>query len=282
MREIFRTINDFLSQLNQFFNPIGKFYMKIQLLCRVLVIVTFLDDLFGSTDLTCETSQIGCQLTCLNRFAPITHQQLWAFELFCVMLSMVVFCGFNYYNKFLFKRYQKKHHQKNLQNHNNRQQSCSAPLYIVCGYKVMLIFRLACEFFSLYVEYNLSKHISQNADFYEVFQLKESWLCPAYNNPKLDYSTKIGEIGISDQREIQMAVQKFFPDNNRSELFYRDDMNLACAQQQVTVTCWIPFSRMKSLGLKFMYGLLVFQTILTSFELMLECFRPKKSERKIC
>ena len=56
MKEILSTINGFLKRLAQFFNPIGRFYMQIQILCRVLVVMVFLDDLFGDNPLTCETS----------------------------------------------------------------------------------------------------------------------------------------------------------------------------------------------------------------------------------
>lgn len=118
----------------------------------------------------------------------------------------------------------------------------------------MLLFRFTFECTFLFIENQLGKHQSQNTEFWNSFWLKESWLC-ATNTPK------------APQQE---SLDKVLPISNRSEIFWTDDWNMACLQQQITVTCWIPFSRMKSFGLIFMYWVLITTTCLTACELVYE------------
>merc|ERR1711981_335135 len=125
------------------------------------------------------------------------------------------------------------------------------------GYIVMLMVRLCCELIFLYVENQLGKHQSQNIAFWDAFNLKESWICSTNN---------------VDQA-AQHSLSQLIPIANRSEIFWTDDLNVACLQQKVTVTCWIPYSRMKSLWLWFMYFVLCISTCLTGFELAFELLR---------
>merc|ERR1711988_1074412 len=50
------------------------------------------------------------------------------------------------------------------------------------GYMTMLTFRLIGEFIFLYLEKELAKHQSQQALFWESFDLSESWLCATNDN----------------------------------------------------------------------------------------------------
>lgn len=277
--EVFGTVNKFFQKFLSYFNPIGRLYIQIQILCRVLVVQVFLDDLFGDTSLTCETQQIGCELNCVNRFAPITHQQLWSFELFMVLLSSTIFVSFNRLNEHMFHKKQKyektygkqisdmkfrsaRFQEKELDNGSTIKKSN----YITVGYILMLVIRLVLEIFCICLEYTLAKHLSQNAKPSEVFQLKENWIC----------STN----GVVNSEAQQMSIDLLLPPANRSELFYRTDENVACRQQAVTVTCWIPFSRMKSLGLIFMMVVICLQTILTFCELAVELIKPCVGENR--
>ena len=130
----------------------------------------------------------------------------------------------------------------------------------------MLVMRLSGEVFFLYVENELGKHQSQNIEFWEAFNLKESWICSTNN--------------VDDAAQHSLA--QLIPVANRSEIFWTDDVNVACLQQKVTVTCWIPFSRMKTLWLWFMYIVLCVSTCLTVFELVWEvlghCCRSKSKK----
>merc|ERR1712076_203654 len=132
------------------------------------------------------------------------------------------------------------------------------------GYIVMLVVRLCCELIFLYVENQLGKHQSQNIAFWDAFNLKESWICSTNN---------------VDQA-AQHSLDQLIPQQNRSEIFWTDDLNVACLQQKVTVTCWIPFSRMKSFGLLFMYWVLLVNTTLTAMELIFELVKLCSSGSK--
>ena len=267
--EILSHINEFLSSINRYFNPIGKFYIQVQILCRVLVCSVFLDDLFKSSSLECDTKQVGCQQNCINRFAPLNHKKVWELELFTVMLAITVFLGFSLFNEYRYNRIKKEAKRDNWspekvritmsRSYNMRMKEKKGKEFVksritTAGYIVMLLFRLSFECLFLWIENQLGKHQSQNTEFWSSFWLKENWLC-AVNTPN----------NAADE-----SLDKMLPQSNRSEIFWTDDYNMACLQQQITVTCWIPFSRMKSFGLIFMYWVLIVTTCLTALELLFE------------
>lgn len=49
-----------------YINPVGKFYLKYILLFRIIVLKVLVLDI--GEGLKCETSQVGCNLVCLNRY----------------------------------------------------------------------------------------------------------------------------------------------------------------------------------------------------------------------
>ena len=110
--DILTHINEFLGQINKYFNPIGKFYIQVQVLCRVLVCSVFLDDLFKSSSLQCDSKQVGCEQNCINRFAPLNHKKIWELELFMVMLAIVIFLAFNLWNEHVINREKKKNDRR--------------------------------------------------------------------------------------------------------------------------------------------------------------------------
>jgi len=262
--DIFGRISQFLKTLQLHFNPIGKLYIQVQLLCRVLVCGVFLDDLFGKVELKCDTNQLGCNQNCINRYAPVTHNKLWQAELFLVMISTTLFSAFSLFHNYAVREYSKKLNDNtrskhdfllkkaNVEERSRHSKNFRTSAIIRFGYKIMLIIRLFFEIFCCYLEGELGTHQSQNAGFWDRFHLKETWICPT-NNP-----------------EYSIAQEEMLPFQNRSELFFRNELNLACIQQHTAVTCWIPFSWMKSLGLIFMYWVMLLTTFLTFCELMYE------------
>ena len=273
-KEILQNTQKFFSDLSNFLNPIGKLYLQIQILCRVLVVIVFLDDLFkDEPNLKCETKQVGCELVCVNRFAPISHNQLWKFELFLGMMSTTIFLIFNLLSKHQYRKIMKKEISETKKNSKLEKYNFLHKkheiysVYTTTGYIIMLVFRLCFEIICICLELSLAKHTSQNAKFSEIFDIKEQWICSVNGN--------YNRLAKAESTDLLL------PPANRSELFYRYDVNEACQQQQVTVKCWIPLSRMKSVGLKFMFFVMIFQTILTFAELVFEvvkviCF-PRKS-----
>jgi len=261
MGHIIDQFNAFLEKCMSYFNPFGELYIKIIILCRVLVVEVFLDDLFEFDDdnyLSCETDQVGCEISCINRFMPINHLQLWQFELFCAMMATCVFLAVNLINNHVYQKRKKK--DKSLSMFVEKEGVVHSKLTAV-GYITMLVVRLTLELWCVFLEMNLAKHHSQNSKFSEKFWLKDHWLCPTY-------STNIGKNAVAE------SIDAIIPHANRSELFYRTDTVVACEQQQTTVTCWIPMSRMKRYGMLFMFGVLIMQTALTFCELSVEFIKP--------
>ena len=97
---IFDKVNEIGKEIFSYFNSMGHFYMQVQMLCRLLVVTTFLDDLFEKEELVCDTKQVGCEQNCINRYAPLNHQKIWQFEFFLVMLCLTVFSLFASFNKY--------------------------------------------------------------------------------------------------------------------------------------------------------------------------------------
>jgi len=269
--ELFSQVNTFGKKVIKLFNPIGKFYIQVISLIRVLVVTVFLDDLFEDVDkMECETAQIGCDLVCENRWAPIDIHRLWSFELFVILLSISVYSFINllgeYQHKKMLKHYAKERINREMYSENKYKslrfeekqlkgdEKMVISIYTRIGYISMLIFRLCCEICCLYIEAALCQHMSQNEKFTDWFQLKEYWKC---------LINKSGE-----ESEGLLAL----PLANRSSLWFREDVNNACHQQEVAVKCWIPLSRMKSLGIHFMFLVMCFQVMLTLVELGFEIY----------
>jgi len=264
-------------KLENHFNVIGQFYLRVQFLFRVLVVIVFLDDLFEEVSLECETAQFACDLVCENRFAPVMIYQIWTFELFIVLLSTCIFLLINvihtrkhkkmlkYYEKcgknpmmyeldvtkFASDRFDKKQKFKDGQ-----QVEVITSVYTQVGYLSMLFFRLFVEVCCIVVEASLNQHMSQN-EMGNFLDLKEHWKC-LVNQPS-NSGYQAGLIAL--------------PSANRSAIWHREDPNLACITQEAAVKCWIPFSRNKALGLKLMFGVICMQTVMTFLEICLELFK---------
>jgi len=137
------------------------------------------------------------------------------------------------------------------------------------GYFVMLAVRLVAEFWFLYLEMELNRNQSQNAGFFEAMNLKEKWYCFSYTDS--DSSRP--------QDTYRKVVDAKMPMANRSSLFWVDEPLIACSQQD-TVKCWIPFSRIKSYGIQFMYMLLCVNICLTVLEILWLVYETCKSASK--
>jgi len=289
IKDIMGQINSAISTAKAYYNPIGHFYIQVQLLCRIIITEVFLDDLFkDQPSLKCDSKQPACEQNCINRYSPINHNKLWQFELFLVLLCCTLFSALCLFHDHNVKKHIKKKDGESKKNDdapsitqykyydkkgrplytiNNPQEGLKATkleaskvkgkthsVYTQCAYVFMLVCRFGVELWSLILESQLAKHQSQNAYFWDRFWLKESWYC-ATNVP--------------DNSE---SVDRMIPVANRSDYFWTDDLNEPCVQQQVIVTCWIPFSRMKSVGMMFMYFVLLFTWFLTILELIVAVF----------
>lgn len=162
------------------------------ILC-VLVCSVFLDDLFEGADLECDTEQPGCQQNCVNRFAVVNHKKLWELEMFVIMFTTTLFTAFTYMNKKVEERYKKKKDGARKTFRFKEDGGVVKSGLTSMGYIVMLLVRLFCETWFLYLENQLSKHQSQKIGFWESFWLKENWIC-ATNSPKPAAGRSLNEL----------------------------------------------------------------------------------------
>ena len=81
MKEFFAETTKLLSQVMDYVNPVGRLYLKFQLIFRMLFAGLMLGDIM-KTELVCDTTQIGCKDMCINRFAPLTFPKLWSLEMY--------------------------------------------------------------------------------------------------------------------------------------------------------------------------------------------------------
>lgn len=123
----------------------------------------------------------------------------------------------------------------------------------------MLILRFLAEVLCLILEISLAMHQSQKSAITETFQLNEYWHC--LSNSESAHGLELDSLHL-----------KVLPAANRT-IFHTNELNHACTQQLAAVKCWIPYSRMKSLGLVFMFYVLVGQVCLTGLELLCELKR---------
>ena len=249
----------------------------------------FLESLFDteedSAGLECDTKQVGCELNCINRFTPLNHTRIWEAELFMVVFTNLSFTAFRVFNEYQYNKFRGdaeigESEEKLIENekmvktgdfkkvlprtidesvYHFKQKSGNQKNFIKSritniGYLIMLFIRLFGEICFIYLENQLGKHQSQNIEFWNAFNLKENWICSSNNK---------------DTAAVE-SLDQLIPVGNRSEIFWTDDLNVACLQHRVTVTCWIPFSRMKSYGMWFMFLTLCFSCWLTVLEICWE------------
>lgn len=263
-------MKDFISQLSSFFqeitaylHPIGKFYVKFQLIFRVFVTAILLSDVWAS--LKCDTKQLACEEMCENRFRPITFKKLWELELFFMVITTGMFIVVKWSNHKLTKKWVKKRNSKMSKNSDNlasnRLKSQRLKLHTVTyknkeieqsilldfGYLLMLIVRLIGEIYFGYLERELGTH--QTGELCGILSFNFNCLLIP---EKVSCKTNIRE---TEETAI-------------SEIFYNPEPLEACDKQEYEVPCYIPKSWMRQKAVIFMHFVLMVGVILTIFELI--------------
>ena len=187
--------------------------------------------------------------------------------IFFILFSTILFIIFNYLNDAAYRKY-KKFDQLYLIETNGipqqkikfwektrKDQTVVESKYTIVGYIIMLVFRLACQLICLYLDIELSTHISQKAGgIPEVFNIPERWICSTYN--------------FEDS-----AYHEILPQQNLSSIFHRSDAITAC-QNLRDVNCWQPNAYLRTYGLKFMFAILLVEILMTMAELLVELVKP--------
>uniref|UniRef100_A0A4W4H0U0 Gap junction protein n=1 Tax=Electrophorus electricus TaxID=8005 RepID=A0A4W4H0U0_ELEEL len=88
-----------LSGVNKYSTALGRVWMSIVFLFRVMVFVVAAEKVWGDEqkDFVCNTAQPGCHNVCYDHFFPVSHVRLWALQLIfvtCPSLLVVLHVGY--------------------------------------------------------------------------------------------------------------------------------------------------------------------------------------------
>ncbi|XP_032900729.1 gap junction beta-2 protein-like [Amblyraja radiata] len=80
------TLQELLGEMNKYSTTLGKVWLSVIFVFRVLVLVVAAETVWGDeqSDFVCNTQQPGCRNVCYDRFFPISHVRLWVFQLLFV------------------------------------------------------------------------------------------------------------------------------------------------------------------------------------------------------
>ena len=277
MQELLNVIKELMQKSTHFIHPVGAFYLKFQMIFKVLFVKIIIDEVFEGPTLVCDTLQVGCNEMCVNRFAPITFIKLWQLEMWLVLIGTGFFMMFVFVNTHLVNPDNMRVVRRFLNIHEKRLSNGKIIIhskFISLGYVVVLILRLAGELYFLNLEYQLAVHQTGRLGL-EAFRMPENYHC----------ATNI------DSKESRKPNWMLLEHENQSPIrttFYIEDPLIACSQSRVEVTCWIPKSRMQSIFLLGMFGVSLISACLSVLELSLvwvtQCckqnFRNQTSTKK--
>ncbi|XP_072912502.1 gap junction beta-7 protein [Hemitrygon akajei] len=103
-------LQDVLSGVNQYSTVVGRIWLSVVFIFRVLVYVVAAERVWSDDqkDFTCNSEQPGCENVCFDYFFPVSHARLWALQLIMVStpsLMVVMHVGYR-------ERREKKLHKK--------------------------------------------------------------------------------------------------------------------------------------------------------------------------
>ena len=82
-----------LEKANQHSTLLGKFWITLLIVCRMIVIGTLGDRVYADeqSEFRCSTSQQGCTNVCFDAFSPVSHVRFWGFQIIFVSVPSVLF-----------------------------------------------------------------------------------------------------------------------------------------------------------------------------------------------
>ena len=82
-----------LEKANQHSTLLGKFWITLLIVCRMIVIGTLGDRVYADeqSEFRCSTSQQGCTNVCFDSFSPVSHVRFWGFQIIFVSVPSVLF-----------------------------------------------------------------------------------------------------------------------------------------------------------------------------------------------
>ncbi|NXB31840.1 CXB7 protein, partial [Eulacestoma nigropectus] len=141
-------LRDLLSGVNKYSTGIGKIWVAVVFMFRLLVYVAAAEDIWKHEhdEFECNIKQPGCENVCFDHFFPVSHIRLWALQLILVSTPslLVVFHVAYRENR------EKQHNQKLYKNTGKTDGG------LLCTYLISLILKTGLEIVFLVLFYKLS------------------------------------------------------------------------------------------------------------------------------
>ncbi|XP_030648154.1 gap junction delta-2 protein-like [Chanos chanos] len=83
----------FLTELQNHSTVIGKIWLTMLLIFRILLVTLIGDAVYGDeqSKFTCNTLQPGCSNVCYDTFAPVSHLRFWVFQIVLVSTPSIFY-----------------------------------------------------------------------------------------------------------------------------------------------------------------------------------------------
>ncbi|XP_071393137.1 gap junction alpha-5 protein-like [Centroberyx affinis] len=88
-------LGNFLEEVQEHSTSIGKVWLTILFIFRILVLGTAAESSWGDEqeDFTCDTDQPGCENVCYDRAFPIAHIRYWVLQIVFVSTPSLIYMG---------------------------------------------------------------------------------------------------------------------------------------------------------------------------------------------
>jgi len=84
-------VEKFLEQTGKHSTLIGKYWITMFLVLRLLILFSICEAAFGDVDLECDTNTPGCEKMCINHFYPIAPGTYWGIQMLFISLPIMIF-----------------------------------------------------------------------------------------------------------------------------------------------------------------------------------------------
>jgi len=84
-------VEKYLEETGKHSTLIGKYWITMFLVLRLLILFSICEAAFGDVGLECDTKTPGCQKMCINQFYPIQPNSYWSLQMLFVSLPIMIF-----------------------------------------------------------------------------------------------------------------------------------------------------------------------------------------------
>jgi len=84
-------VEKYLEEAGKHSTLIGKYWITMFLVLRLLILFSICDSAFGDVGLECDTKTPGCQKMCVNQFYPIQPGSFWSLQMLFISLPIMLY-----------------------------------------------------------------------------------------------------------------------------------------------------------------------------------------------